>query len=154
MVTTNFKLSPGYPFFSPPMSSQILMASLDQQDDKTVELILKSDPDSDDYVKEITDDPLLDEECPVSCPLPEQKSNAEPVTVPTPRKPKQMRKSFACTQCEEQFPTNKKMLVHMIKHSEKHEVCFDKQYHYLLIILRVLSTCASHVQVDLQASSI
>lgn len=98
------------------------MASLDQnQDDKTVELILKHDPDRDDYVKEITDDPLLDEECPVTCPLPEQKSNPSPVPVPTPTKPKQTRKSFACTQCNEHFPTNKKMLVHMIKHSEKHE---------------------------------
>ena len=101
------------------------MASLDEnQDDKTVELILKDDPDRDDYVKEITDDPLLDEECPVTCPLPEKKSNPSPVPVPTPTptKPKQTRKSFACTQCNEQFPTNKKMLIHMIKHSEKHEV--------------------------------
>ena len=105
------------------MSSQILMASVEQQDDKTVELVLKDDPDVDreDFVEEIpSDDPMLDEECPVSCPLPEQQPKVD--KSPSPSKPKQTRKSFACTQCDQEFPTNKKMHIHMAKHTELHEV--------------------------------
>lgn len=107
------------------MSSQILAASVDQESDKTVELVLKSDePEQEEIVKTAMAEDrhvvLLDEECPVSCPLPEPAVEQSPA----PSKPKQTRKSFSCTQCDQEFPTNKKMLIHMTQHTEPHEVDF------------------------------